>query len=359
MKAVVLVGGEGTRLRPLTYDLPKPMLPVLNRPFLEHTIASLGKGGVEEAILAAGYLPEAISSHFGNGAGQGVRLTYSVEDSPLGTAGAVKKAERHLDGAFAVFNGDLFADLDLRDMLAFHESRKAKATIAMTWVDNPCPYGCVETGVEGAVRRFIEKPRPEEVTTHWINAGIYILEPEVLEHVPPGTHHMFETGLFPFLIERGETVFGYPLRGYWLDMGTPEKYLGLNCALLQGRVKSALTGIMDEHAVLLGEGCSVHPSARVEGPVLMGRNCQVGRHAVIKGPAVFGAECYLGEGASVERSVLWQGVKVGAGAGVKECILGRGVLVRSGDQLTSRAVVSSRVRKGQTRSVSFLSESGD
>jgi mannose-1-phosphate guanylyltransferase len=356
VKAVLLVGGEGTRLRPLTYDLPKPMLPVLNRPFLEHTIASLGKGGVVEVILAAGYLPTAISSYFGDGAGRAVRLTYSVEDSPLGTAGAVKNAERHLDGTFAVFNGDLFADLDLRAMLAIHRARKAKATIALTRVDNPCAFGCVETDRDGAVTRFVEKPVPCEVTTQWVNAGIYILEPEVLERVPPGTHYMFERGLFPSLIERGEPVFSYNLGGYWIDMGTPAKYLRLNCDLLQGRVKSALTGIMDERAVLLGEGCSIDQSARVEGPVLMGRNCQVSRHAVIKGPSVFGAECYLGEGASVERSVLWQGVKVGAEAGVKECTLGRGVLVRSGDQLTSRGVVSSRVRKGQTRSVSFLSE---
>ncbi|MDI6814878.1 MAG: sugar phosphate nucleotidyltransferase, partial [Dehalococcoidales bacterium] len=210
LKAVVLVGGEGTRLRPLTYYVPKPMVPVLNRPFLEHTVAYLNKYEIEHIILALSYLPDTIQNHFGDGSRSGIRLTYCVENVPLGTAGAVKNAERYLDSTFVALNGDIFTDLDIAGMLAFHQNKGAKATIALTWVDNPCAFGVVETDSDGCVKRFVEKPSPGQVTINWVNAGIYILEPEVLQHVPSGRHYMFEEGLFPLLLELGEPVYGYP-----------------------------------------------------------------------------------------------------------------------------------------------------
>lgn len=238
LKAVILVGGEGTRLRPLTYGMPKAMVPVLNRPFLEHTIAYLKNYKVKNIILALSYLPEVVQNYFGDGSNSGVQLNYAVEDNPLGTAGAVKNAERYLSSTFVVLNGDVFIGLDIADMLAFHRSKGAKATIALTWVDNPCAFGVVETDSNGRVRRFIEKPSPARVTTNWINAGIYLLEPEVLEHVPTNAHYTFERGLFPLLLELGEPVYGYPFSGYWLDMGTPGKYLRLNCDLLLSKAKA-------------------------------------------------------------------------------------------------------------------------
>ncbi len=319
--AVILVGGEGTRLRPLTYVTPKPMVPVLNRPFLEHTIAYLKKYQVENIILALSYFPEAIQDYFKDGNNLDVRLIYTVEDSPLGTAGAVKNAKHYLDGTFAVLNGDIFTDLSVADMFAFHRRKQAKVTIALTRVDNPCAFGVVETDSDGKVQRFIEKPSPDRVTSHWINAGIYILEPEVLEYVPANSFYMFETGLFPLLLEIGEPVYGYPFSGYWMDMGTTKKYLQLNCDLLQLEAKSVLIDTLGKDEVCCGKGAAIHPSAEIVGPVVIGTGCRISQGAHIIGPAVIGSDCYIGKGARIERAVLWKGVNVSAGATLERCIL--------------------------------------
>ena len=320
-QAVILVGGQGIRLRPLTLEMPKPMLPVLNRPFLEHTIAYLKKYGFDDIILALSYLPEFIQDYLGGGNKLGVQLNYVVEDTPLGTAGAVKNAEQSLESSFMVLNGDIFTDLDLADMFTFHRSKKAKVTIALTRVDNPGAFGLVETESDGRVRRFIEKPSPGRITTHWINAGIYILEPEVLNHVPRGINYMFERGLFPLLLELGEPVYGYPFRGYWLDMGTLEKYLYLNCDLLLAKVISHLIPGLNRDGVYRKADATIHPSAKITGPAIIGSRCQIDQTAHIKGPVVMGEDCHIGEGAYLERGVLWNGVSVGAGASHKRCVV--------------------------------------
>jgi len=322
LKAVILVGGEGTRLRPLTFDMPKPMVPVLNRPFLEHTIAYLKKFSVENIILALSYLPGSIRDYFGDGGNLGVQLTYSVESSPLGTAGAVKNAEQYLENTLVVLNGDIFTDLDIADMLALHRRKGAKVTIALTWVDNPCAFGVVETDSDGRVQRFIEKPSPDRVTTNWINAGIYILEPEVLEHVPAGSHYMFERGLFPLLLELGDPVYGYPFTGYWLDMGTPEQYFRLNCDLLSSKAKSALIGGLSSNEVRCDKEAIIHPSVKITGPVIIASRCRICQRVNIKGPVIIGADCCIGEDASLERAVLCSGVNIDAGAVLKQCIIG-------------------------------------
>jgi len=320
LKAIILVGGEGTRLYPLTHNIPKPMLPVLNRPFLEHTIAYLKKYGVDRIILALGYLPKVIQDYFGDGSELGVQLTYAFESRPLGTAGAVKNAEQYLDNTFAVLNGDIFY-LDIADMLTFHQHKRAKATIALTWVDNPHGFGVVETDSDGWVQRFIEKPSLDQVTTNWINAGIYILEPEVLEHVPAGSHYMFEKGLFPHLLELGEPVYGYHFRSHWLDMGTPEKYLCLNCGLLLLKGKSALINSLSEDEVCCDRGTIIHPSANIAGPAIIASRCRIGQHVHIKGPVIIGPDCHIGDDASIEETVLWWDVNIGVGAVLKQCVV--------------------------------------
>ena len=340
LKAVILVGGEGTRLQPLTYHMPKPMLPVLNRPFLEHTIAYLREYGVESIILTLSYLPEVIRNYFGDGSSLGVRLTYAMEKNPLGTAGAIKNVERHLGSTFVVLNGDIFTGLNLTDIFAFHRHKRAKATIALTWVDNPCAFGVVETDSDGRVKRFIEKPSPDRVTTNWINAGIYILEPEVLGHVPANIHYMFEKGLFPLLLELGEPVYGYPLSGYWLDMGTPEKYLRLNYDLLLSEAKSLLIQALGKDEVCCDEDVIIHPSAEIVGPAAIGSKCRIGQRVYIKGPVVMGSDCYVGEGASIESAVLWRGVNVGAGARLKQCVVGGNTKIEDNDQVINRVVTS-------------------
>lgn len=334
MKAVILVGGEGTRLRPLTHATPKFMVPVLNHPFLEHTIAYLKKCHIGDIILALSN-PEVVRNHFGDGNSLGIKLTYSVEDTPLGTAGAVKNAQHLLDSTFVVLNGDVFSDIDLADMLAFHRRQRAKATIALTWVDNPSAFGAVDTAPkghpQGRVQRFVEKPSPDKVTSHWVNAGVYILEPEVLEHSPAPVklgpaqrHYMFESGLFPRLLQLGEPVYGYPFSGYWLDMGTPEKYLQVNCDLLTAKAKSPLIGHWSAGGgeVRMEVGTIIHPSAQIAGPALIGSHCHISRGARLHGPVVMGPDCYIGEGAILEKTVLWKEAYIGRGAILQRCIVG-------------------------------------
>jgi len=343
-KAVILVGGEGTRLRPLTYETPKSMVPVLNRPFLEHTLAYLKNYGVSDIILTLSYLPDAVQNYFGDGSSSGVQLSYAVEDNPLGTGGAVKNVEQHLDSTLVVLNGDVFSDIDIADMFDFHRSKGAKVTIALTWVDDPCPFGVVETDGAKQVKQFVEKPSPGRVTTHWVNAGIYIIEPEVLQHIPPNTHYMFERGLFPRLLEFGEPVYGYPSSGYWLDMGTPQKYLRLNCDLLRVKARSALIRDLAEDEVCCEGDVVIHPSAEVVGPVVIGSGCQIDQKALIKGPVVIGPDCHIGENASIEKAVLWGGVDTGADVTVRKCILGTNARVKDKDQVSNCVITARETR---------------
>ena len=314
------------------------MLPVLNHPFLEHTICYLKKYGITEIILALSYLPEVVRNYFGDGRRLGVRLRYTLEDSPLGTAGAVKKAEQYLDSTFAVLNGDIFTDIDIAAMYDFHRERKARATIALTWVDNPCAFGVVETENDGRIRRFMEKPAPDEVTTNWINAGIYLLEPEVLQQVPENTHYMFERGLFPRLLELGETVCGYRCHGQWLDMGTPEKYLSLNCDLLLAENKPAFIGSPRENGLYCGEGTEIDPSVQVSGPVVIARRSRIGQRVCLKGPVVIDSDCTIGDGAVLEEVVLWCGVSIGEGAVLKRCVVGNDNAIGTGERVIDRIV---------------------
>jgi mannose-1-phosphate guanylyltransferase len=338
LKAIILVGGEGTRLRPLTNLLPKSMLPVLNRPFLEHIIDYLASYGIKHIILTISYMPDVIQGYFGDGSAFGVKLTYALEDQPLGTAGAVKNAERFLDGSFVVLNGDIYTNLNLSDMIAFHRRSKAKATIALTRVEDPGAFGVVETGPQQRILRFIEKPAPGQTTSHWINAGIYMLEPDVLKYVPENKHFMFEKGLFPLLIEKGEPVYGYPFSGQWLDMGTPDKYRRLNCDLLLAKGKG-IPGGPDSDGCYIAEDASVHPTVRITGPAVIASRCRIGQGTCLKGPVVLGPGCHIEDGAILEGSVLWRGVVVGSGAVLKSCIVSDDTEIPAAKQLLNQTVV--------------------
>ena len=334
MKAVILIGGEGTRLRPLTCNTPKAIVPILNRPFLEHLLRYLEKHGIRDVILALGYLPDPIQRCLGDGAQFGVRLTYLVEDSPLGTAGAVKNAESFLGGTFMVFNGDVLTEIDLTAMIKRHEEIKPKASIALTPVANPTIYGVVETDAQGMVQRFVEKPSWDKVTTNMINAGIYILEPEVMAHVPASTPSMFEHHLFPLLLEMGEPMLSYSSDAYWIDIGTPEKYLKVHHDLL----------LMRYNQEVRTEGESqIHPTAQIKGPALIAEGCVIATGAQIKGPTVLGRGCEVGQGAVVEGSVLWDGAKVREGAVLKNCVIGSGGCVEEGCYILEDSILGDDV----------------
>ncbi|MDP3879871.1 MAG: NDP-sugar synthase [Dehalococcoidales bacterium] len=312
MKAVILVGGQGTRLRPLSCGTPKPMVPVLNRPLLEHVILNAAKHGVTDFVLAINYLPEAIKEGLGDGSKLGVNINYAVEETPLGTSGAVKNAEAFLDERFFVFNGDMLTGIDLGEMMRRHQDVSPKATIALTPVDNPTIYGVVEQDKNGMVKRFVEKPSWDKVTTNLINAGIYILEPDVLQHVPPATASMFETDLFPRLLEIGAPVLAFPSEAYWIDIGDPQKYLKANQDLLIQRGNE-----------IFNEGESyIDPKAEIHPPVMIAGGCNIAAGAIIRGPSVIGPGCSIGENTIIEGSVLWEGARVCSQSHLKSCVIG-------------------------------------
>lgn len=318
MKAVILVGGEGTRLRPLTYAVVKAMVPVLNRPFIEYVIRHLSSHNIKEIILAMGYKPDCIIDCFGGASHLGAKLIYSVESEPLGTAGAIKNAEEHIEDTVFVLNGDVFTDIDLKDMLQFHRQKKAKVTIALTPVEDPTRFGVVEIDKEQRVRRFVEKPSRDQVMSNVINAGVYILEAEVVKGIPKGKYCMFERDVFPALLANGEPVYGYTIDAYWIDTGTPEQYLELTRDLMFGR---SIQVAFRPEDIRINEKTFVHPNAKLTGPILIDRDCIIGKNVELRGPVVIGAGCYIQDGAVIENSVLWQSVTVGERARIKDCIV--------------------------------------
>ncbi|MBO0723740.1 MAG: NDP-sugar synthase, partial [Blastocatellia bacterium] len=238
MQALILAGGEGTRLRPLTVYTPKPVVPIVNRPFLFYQIDLLKRAGIKDITLALGYQPHKIEDIFGDGQEFGVNIRYVVETTMLGTAGAYKNAASQVRRTTVVFNGDIITDANLKEVVDFHREKKAVATIVLTPVKNPSIYGLVETDDEGHVLRFIEKPKAEEITVNTINAGIYVLEPSILNFIPEDEKFSFEYQLFPALLAAKQPVFGFTWSGYWMDIGTPQRYLKANDDLLNGRIKS-------------------------------------------------------------------------------------------------------------------------
>ncbi|UCH50350.1 MAG: NDP-sugar synthase [Chloroflexota bacterium] len=318
MKAVILVGGEGTRLRPLTYTTVKAMVPVLNKPFIEYVIRYLSNHNIKEIILALGYKPDCITDYLGDASQLGTKLIYSVETEPLGTAGAIKHAEQYIDDTFFIMNGDIFTDLNLTDMLRFHRNKGAKVTIALTPVDDPTRFGVVETDSNQRVTRFIEKPKPEQVTSNMINAGVYIVENQVLKRIPRGKRFMFERDVFPELLAEGGPVFSYATDAYWIDTGTPEQYLQLSGDLMSGK---SLQVAFKPGEIRINKKTSVHPQAKLTGPILVDSHCTIGKGVQLRGPVVIGTGCTIKDDAIMENSILWQNVTIGEQATLKDCIV--------------------------------------
>jgi NDP-sugar pyrophosphorylase family protein len=326
MKAVILAGGQGTRLRPLTLSTPKPIAPVVDRPFLRHQLDLLKTAGVEEVIFSVAYQPEQVEALFGDGSEVGIRIRYAVEESPLGTGGAVKNAQPFLDDRTIVLNGDILADLDLAAVVARHEAQSAAATIVLTPVRNPAAYGLVETDLDGRVLRFLEKPRPEDIRTNTINAGVYVLETPVLELMPAGVQYSIERGFFPALLERGDLVLGPVHEGYWIDIGTPEKYRQVHRDILAGRFAVDLDGIPTA-------GGWIHPDARIspeavlDPPFYIGPGCRLEGDASVGPDTVLVSGVVVAPGAQVRDSVIWKDATIGPDAEVTGALLGPGVRV--------------------------------
>jgi len=318
IRAVILAGGEGTRLRPLTYATPKSLLPIANIPFLQHQLWTLARHGITTATLLTGYLADAFDPFIDAMAAEGIMLDVSREEQPLGTCGAVRSIRDRLDGTTIVFNGDVLTDLDLTEMLAAHRARGAALSIALKPVADAGPYGLVPTDDRGRVEAFLEKPPPPVAALGGnINAGTYVLEPDVLDDVPSGTPWSFERQLFPALVEAGAPVYGFVSPAYWLDIGTPERYRQAHWDLIDGKSSSFRPADFDVRG-----GC-----------VLVGRDCTVAPDAVLGPRASFGNGCVIEAGATVRGSVLLDDVRIGEGATIVDAILGAGFVARAGDRI--------------------------
>ena len=340
MKAVILVGGLGTRLRPLSINTPKAMMPVINTPFLECVIRRLSQHKIRQIVLAISHLAQPIEGYLGDGSRFGVSLSYSIEEEALGTAGAVKNAEHYLDEAFLVLNGDIFTDLDITSMMACHRQRQAKISIALTPVDDPTSYGLIETDNQGRVNRFLEKPGWEQVTTNMINAGTYIMEADVLASIPRQTKFSFEHEVFPPLLARGEPIYAYPSTCYWMDIGTPKKYHQLNRDLLNGKSNQCTFG--SDNRILIGQQSNIQPTAEIAGPVVTGNNCNIGQKAKLTGPLVIGSGSTIAQDAIIKDCIMWHGVNIQPGAIIRHSIIANNCHIGAGSVIEG-SVISDNV----------------
>lgn len=320
MKAVVMAGGESTRLRPLTCKHPKPMVPVLSRPVMEYIIELLKSHGFDDIIVTLFYLPREIRHHFGDGSQFGVKLRYFVEEFPLGTAGSVRNAIKYLDEPFLVISGDTLTDINLTEVVNFHREKQAVATLALTKVDNPLEYGVVMTDDDGRITRFLEKPSWAEVFSDTVNTGIYVLDPVIFDYYQDKQVFDFSKDLFPLLMAKGDPLYA-TLRGeYWCDVGNLQQYRQANYDLLAGRVKARIDAQEVKPGVYVQHGAQIEPEARLEGPCFIGTGSKIRKDVKIGAYSVVGQHCDVNQGASIKRSVLWDRVFIGKKAELRGAI---------------------------------------
>ncbi len=337
MHALILAGGKGTRLRPLTVYTPKPIVPFLNRPFMLYQIEILQRAGIENITLSLSYQPDKIEQILGDGSDYGVNLRFITEPSPLGTGGAYKFAASDINETTIVLNGDILTDLELSKVIEFHQTKKAVATIVLAPVENPSAYGLVETDPNGKVLRFREKPKAEELaelTVNTINAGIYILEPEVLNLIPEGENHSFEYNVFPNLLENQKSFYAFILsENYWRDIGNPESYLQGHLDFLNGKIKGfqlaspgksdiSHTAFVDQHSVI-DEDCVIKPNAKIFNSV-------IGKGVLVEEKSI------------IENSVIWSHTRIASGAEIKNAIIGRSCHIGKNATVSDGAVLGDK-----------------
>ena len=331
-QAVILVGGEGTRLRPVTSRVPKPVAPVVERPFVSYILDNLVRHGVARAVFSTGFLAEAIEAVIGDGAAYGLEVAYAVEDEPLGTAGAIANCEAMLDdGSFYVFNGDVLSDVDLSALARTHVAKGGMGTIFLTPVEDPRRYGLVELHEDGSVASFLEKPGEWEGAA-LINAGVYVLEPEVLEMIPRGRLFSIERGVFPKLASAG-SLYGHVDRGYWRDIGTPDSFLQAHFDILERQLETRAGDAVGDQYLYISPTAEIASGARVVPPCYIADGVHIGAGARVGPLTVLGAGASVGEGATVAEAVVQANVRIGAHAQVEGSILVQGSSVGAGTQL--------------------------
>ncbi len=333
MQAVILVGGEGTRLRPLTETVPKPIMPLVDRPLIVFMLEWLREHGVDDVVLCCGFLAGAVESALGDGSELGVRLRCIAEPEPLGTGGALKYAEELLDRRFLMLNGDVLTDLDLTAQIAQHERTRATGTLALVGVEDPTAYGLVRMTGDNAVTEFVEKPAPDEVDTNLISAGAYVLERSVLDLIPGDRNVSIEREVWPALIGRG--LFGCPSNAYWLDVGTPERYLQATFDIIEGKMTTSVADRLNEAYLDLVDAFE----GRVIPPAVIAPGCRIEAGAEVGSLVVLGRDVHVGGGARIERSVVMDDAQIGADCLLRECILAAGVRIGPRTQVSGGAVV--------------------
>ena len=333
MKALILIGGIGTRLRPLTCHSPKPLLPILNRPFLEYQFMLLKKHKITDVTLCVAYLSHEFENYFGSGKKWGLNIKYVHEKQPLGTAGAVKNAGKFLTEPTVIFNGDILTDVDLTSMSRYHRKNGAFVTISLTRVKDPTSFGLVETDKSGKIERFLEKPSWDEITCNTINAGIYIFEPGILDYIPAGINYSLERGVFPALLEQGRSLYGFTSKGYWLDIGTIDKYLQAHQDLMAGCLNLP-NNAKKSHENTWSEGkLSWGKHITVDGRLFCGSNSKVCDFVQVKGNVCIGNSVMIGKGSTVTDSVILDGTTIGDGVRIENALIGKNCVIEPNSSL--------------------------
>jgi len=339
---VILVGGQGTRLRPLTSTVPKPVVQLVDRPFIAYMLEWLRGHGIEDVIMSCGFLADGIRDVLGDGSALGVRLRFVEEPEPRGTGGALKLAEEMLDERFLMLNGDVLTDIDLRAQIAQHEATGARATLALVSVPDPTAYGMVLLGEDAAVAEFVEKPSSEQPPSNLISAGAYVLEREILELIPPGRNVSIEREVWPRLIGNG--LYGYPSDSYWLDIGTPERYLKGTFDIIEGNVRTAVQERLRDGWIARGEDVEV--LGRAIPPAVLERGVRVAAGAQVGSLVVLAEDVTVGAGTSIERAVVLRGSEIGEGCELRDCIVGPGCRIGARSRITGGAVLGEGVTLG-------------
>ncbi|MGQ9721158.1 MAG: sugar phosphate nucleotidyltransferase [Candidatus Jordarchaeum sp.] len=343
MKAVVLAGGYGTRLRPLTYTTPKTMLPICDKPVLHYIIDFLSKQGFDEIIITTNYLENQIKNYFGDGRDFGVKIYYPKEDEPLGTAGSVKNAEKYLDETFGVIQSDNITEISLAEALRYHRERKGLATISLVSVENPWQFGIAEVNRKSQIKRFIEKPKPDECFSNLASTGLYILEPEILEYIPENTPFDFAKDLFPMMLKKGKRIYGYRAECFWVDVGKPEGYMKASewvvnqikryiseTAEIEGKIRGP---------VHIGENTVIKKGTKIEGPVIIENDCTIEADSKIQPCSVVKSGVTIGSGTKIEKAVTYQNSKIDSNARLQECIIAENCELGNNVEIGKLAVV--------------------
>ncbi len=339
MKAVVMAGGEGSRLRPLTLGRPKPMVSVVDKPMIEHIIDLLKRYGINDMVFTLQYMADSIQSYFGDGSAFGVNIQYSIEETPLGTAGSVKQAQALLDDTFIIISGDALTDFNLESAIDFHKSHKSLATLVLKRVPNPLEYGVIITDERGAIKQFLEKPSWSEVFSDTVNTGIYVIEPSILDYFEEGKVFDFSKDLFPMMLEKSDPLFGYVADGYWCDIGNLPDYLRSCGDYLSGQCDLPISGTEIRPGLRVEDDVEIAPSAHLEGPIYLGRGVKIKSGATIIGPTVIRDDTIVDTRATIDHSIIWRNCYIGERAELRGAILARQCVVKARGMLFEGTVI--------------------